>query len=207
MASADTIYVGRISKVGAESGQSFSPSHLGGGNSIVAFDAPRRRVPSRGLSATEPFVVDFQPKDQSVSFEGPEAIRTDELETFPYAYPYRDAVMTITTDEFTAVCPFSGLPDFGRVTFEYIPSDRCVELRSLKYYLHSYRNVGIWYEHAVHRILEDFVRCVKPKKLTVLLDYNVRGGLKSLARAEYDAAKDSIPEKSPQYRDGAKMVS
>lgn len=148
--------------------------------------------------------MDFEPKDKTVRFDGIEAIDAAALETFPYEYPYRGAELTISSDEFTAVCPYSGLPDFGRVTIEYVPADRCVELRSLKYYLHSYRNVGIWYEHAVNRILEDVARCVRPRRMTVTLDYNVRGGLKSVARAAYDAATDTLPAESPRHRDGGK---
>jgi len=145
--------------------------------------------------------MDFLPKDKSFPFDGVESIDAAQLDTFPYAYPHREAEFVIDTDEFTAVCPFSGLPDFGRVSIEYVPSDRCVELRSLKYYLQSYRNVGIWYEHAVNRILEDVARCVRPRRMTVTLDYNVRGGLKSIARARYDSAKDALPETSPRHDD------
>lgn len=151
--------------------------------------------------------MDFQPKDQSFVFQGVEAIDAAQLETFPYAYPHREAEFTISTDEFTAVCPFSGLPDFGRATIDYVPTDRCVELRSLKYYLHSYRNVGIWYEHAVNRILEDLARAVRPKRMTITLDYNVRGGLKSVARASYDASKDELPERSPEHSDSRGAVA
>lgn len=151
--------------------------------------------------------MDFQPKDKSFTFDGVEAITAGELETFAYAYPYRDAVFTIETDEFTAVCPFSGLPDFGKVIIEYTPSDRCIELRSLKYYLQSYRTVGIWYEHAVHRILEDVARSCRPRRMKVTLDYNVRGGLKSLATAEYDCEKDDLPEASPVHDDSRSQVS
>lgn len=150
--------------------------------------------------------MDFQPKDKAFAFDGIAAIDASQLETFPYAFPYREAVFTIATDEFTAVCPFSGLPDFGRVSIEYVPSDRCIELRSLKYYLQSYRTVGIWYEHAVHRILEDLARSCRPRRMTVTLDYNVRGGLKSLATATYDAARDVLPEHSPDHDDARAQV-
>src|SRR5690606_6610997 len=109
--------------------------------------------------------------------------------------------------EFTAVCPFSGLPDFGKVIIEYTPSDRCIELRSLKYYLQSYRTVGIWYEHAVHRILEDVARSCRPRRMKETLDYNVRGGLKSRATAQYDSERDTLPDASPVHDDSRSQVS
>ena len=145
--------------------------------------------------------MDFEPKDKSFSFDGVEAIDTDQLETFKYEYPYRGVELTIMTDEFTAVCPFSGLPDFGIVTIDYVPGEKCIELRSLKYYLQSYRNVGIWYEHAVNRILEDLVRSVEPRSMSITLDYNVRGGLKSLATATFTADSDEMPDSSPDHQD------
>jgi len=148
--------------------------------------------------------MDFQPRDKAVGFDGQEKIDSAQLETFPYDYPYREVELTILTDEFTAVCPFSGLPDFGEVRIQYVPDNVCLELRSLKYYLMSYRTVGIWYEHAVNRILEDLVRVARPRRMTVHLDYKVRGGLKSLATASYDAAKDTMPVSSPRSRDGLK---
>src|SRR5713226_8200372 len=85
-------------------------------------------------------------------------IDTAVLETFPYEYPGKEISVDIDTDEFTAVCPWSGLPDFGTVKIRYLPQKRILELKSLKYYLFSYRNVGIFQEHAVVRILDDLVR-------------------------------------------------
>ncbi|GIX07702.1 MAG: hypothetical protein KatS3mg115_2105 [Candidatus Poribacteria bacterium] len=91
----------------------------------------------------------------------------------------------IETEEFSAVCPFSGLPDYGRLTIVYVPSDRCVELKSLKYYLLTYRNVGIYQEHALDRILRDLVELLRPRRMVVELDYHVRGGIHTVCRAEY----------------------
>ena len=113
-----------------------------------------------------------------------ETIDTRVLETFPYEYPGKKVVIDIETDEFTAVCPFSGLPDFGTVKVNYIPDKLIIELRSFKYYLLSYRNVGIYQEHAVNRILRDLVRCCKPKWMQVIVDYKIRGGLHTVASAE-----------------------
>ncbi len=98
------------------------------------------------------------------------------LETFPYEYPGKDIVINIDTDEFTAVCPWSGLPDFATIRIDYIPDKLIIELRSLKYYLLSYRNVGIYQEHLVNRLLEDLVACARPKWMKISADYKVRGG-------------------------------
>lgn len=111
------------------------------------------------------------------------------LETFPYEYPGKDIVVDIDTDEFTAVCPFSGLPDFATLRIHYIPAKKVIELRSLKYYLFSYRNVGIYQEHLVNKILEDLVRCAKPKWMKVVADYRIRGGIHTVAAREYRASR------------------
>jgi 7-cyano-7-deazaguanine reductase len=99
------------------------------------------------------------------------------LDTFPYEYPGESEVIRIDTDEFTAVCPYSGLPDFGTIRIDYVPARSIVELRSLKYYLFSYRNVGIYQEHVVNRVLRDLARCCDPRWMRVEVDYNIRGGV------------------------------
>jgi len=90
------------------------------------------------------------------------------------------------TDEFTCVCPWSGLPDFARLVIRYIPSHTLVELKSLKYYLTSYRNVGILQEHAVNRILNDLVQLIRPVSMVVESEYKERGGIKTKAVARYE---------------------
>lgn len=114
-----------------------------------------------------------------------EAIDPAVLETFPYEYPGKEISVDIETDEFTAVCPWSGLPDFGTVKIRYLPQKRILELKSLKYYLFSYRNVGIFQEHAVVRILDDLVRAADPQWMEITLDYKVRGGLHTVCRARH----------------------
>ena len=114
---------------------------------------------------------------RSVPFVGPEHIDVTVLETFPYDGPEQEIVTE--TGEFSAVCPFSGLPDFARLTITYVPGDRCVELKSLKYYITSYRSVGIYQEHATARIAEDLFRVLSPRRLTVRTIYNVRGGFET----------------------------
>jgi len=114
---------------------------------------------------------------RSVPFVGPEHIDVTVLETFPYDGPEQEIVTE--TGEFSAVCPFSGLPDFARLTISYVPGDRCVELKSLKYYITSYRSVGIYQEHATARVAEDLFRVLSPRRLTVRTVYNVRGGFET----------------------------
>lgn len=127
----------------------------------------------------------FDARDKKLDFKGLEAIDSAALEVFEYQYPGRDIEITTTTDEFTSVCPFSGLPDFGTVTITYIPDKVCVELRSLKYYLLSYRNVGVFYEHLANRILEDLSRVLDPKWIEVECEMTVRGGLQTTIRAQF----------------------
>ena len=111
---------------------------------------------------------------RTLPFTGPEAIDVAVLETFPYAGPDLDIVTE--TREFSPVCPYSGLPDFATLRISYLPSDRCIELRSLKYYVTSYRSVGIFQEHATARIAEDLYQVLHPQRLEVTTIYNTRGG-------------------------------
>jgi 7-cyano-7-deazaguanine reductase len=122
---------------------------------------------------------------RSFSFEGLETLTPEVLETFPYEYAGRDATIEISTDEWSCVCPFSGLPDFGNLTVRYLPSDVCIELKSYKYYLTSFRNIGIYQEHAANRVLDDLVACCKPKWMEVVLDYRLRGGIHTVVTVEH----------------------
>lgn len=136
----------------------------------------------------------FKPHGKTLPFEGPDKIDTGVLECFEYEYADteagRNAEIVTTTDEFTSVCPFSGLPDFARVTISYTPWEKCIELRSLKYYLMSYRNVGIWYEHLVNRMLEDLVKVAAPRWMEIEIEAKPRGGLSSTVRAEFLAEEE-----------------
>lgn len=135
----------------------------------------------------------FKAEDKVLPFKGPEAIEAALLECFPYEYadkPHGQAMEIETeTDEFTSVCPFSGLPDFAVVRITYTPDRHCLELRSLKYYLLSYRDVGIWYEHLVNRMLEDLVKACQPRSMAIEIACNPRGGLSSTVTAQYDKAR------------------
>ena len=117
-------------------------------------------------------------------FDGEDALTPQVLETFPYEYAGRAALVEISTQEFTAVCPYSGLPDFGTLAVRYLPGDACIELKSLKYYLTSYRTVGIYQEHAANRILDDLAGCCRPLWMEVRLDYAVRGGIHTVVTVE-----------------------
>ncbi|MBN1772891.1 MAG: NADPH-dependent 7-cyano-7-deazaguanine reductase QueF [Deltaproteobacteria bacterium] len=116
---------------------------------------------------------------------GPSTIAPGLLETFPDEEAGREVVVEIDTDEFTAVCPWSGLPDFGSVRIRYVPRRRILELRSFKYYLLTYRNVGIYQEHAARRMLRDLVRVVRPRWMELELEYRVRGGVHTVCRARH----------------------
>ena len=124
-----------------------------------------------------------QAEGLSIPFEGPEKINSAILETFAYQPPeigvknLPDQVVTYETKEFSAVCPFSGLPDIATVIIEYVPTALVLELKSYKYYLLSYRSVGIFQEHATQTIYRDLHQALAPKKLKVTTVYNTRGGI------------------------------
>jgi 7-cyano-7-deazaguanine reductase len=114
---------------------------------------------------------------KTLPFTGPEAIDVGVLETFEYDGPAQEIVTE--TNEFSAVCPYSGLPDYARLTVRYSPDRKCIELKSLKYYIIGFRNVGIFQEHATARIAEDLFRVLAPRSLTVRTVYNIRGGFET----------------------------
>ena len=107
------------------------------------------------------------------------------LDTFAYEYPGRRIEVNFTSEEFTAICPFSDFPDFATLRLRYVPHRRCVELKSLKLYINSFREVKIFHEHVVNRILEDFVAACDPLEFHIEGDFNVRGNIKTVIRASY----------------------
>lgn len=115
-------------------------------------------------------------------FSSEDAIRVDFLEVFPYIGERQ--FITYDTHEFSAVCPFSGLPDYAQLTISYIPASVCVELKSLKYYIVSYRNVGIYQEPATNRLFQDLYACLAPTYLSVTTRYNTRGGIDAVCKIE-----------------------
>lgn len=132
----------------------------------------------------------YESLDRQVLIKDEETIDTDCLMAFQYDYPEQASEVSVDTDEFTAVCPWTGLPDYGTLYIAYVPSHSCIELKSLKYYLLSYRDVGIVQEHAVNRILKDLVALCRPRRMKVSLDYKIRGGIHTSVSVDYQAPKD-----------------
>jgi 7-cyano-7-deazaguanine reductase len=111
-----------------------------------------------------------------------------ELETFDNPHPGRDYEIRHVAPEFTSVCPKTGQPDFGAIEIEYVADKLCVELKSLKFYLQSYRNEGVFYEDVVNRILDDLVAALAPRYMTVTGEFTPRGGMHSMVTATYEKA-------------------
>lgn len=118
---------------------------------------------------------------------GYDAIDTGVLATIPYEFPGRPVEVVLKQPEFTSVCPWSGLPDFAELTIEYVPDQVLIEMKSLKYYLNSYRNVGIAQEHAVRRILDDLAGLCRPRRMQVVGRFTPRGGIDTVVTARYEA--------------------
>ncbi len=128
----------------------------------------------------------FGDKALPYEIEKPDRISTDLLDPIDYAYQgRRDIVITIRQPEYSSVCPMTGLPDYGTITIAYTPDRKIIELKSLKYYLLQYRNVGIFYEHLVNRILDDLVAVLTPKWMKVTGSFTARGGITSEVEAQY----------------------
>jgi 7-cyano-7-deazaguanine reductase len=110
----------------------------------------------------------------------------DILETFENQHPQRDYTIEIVCPEFTSVCPKTGQPDFGRLTFTYVPDQLCVELKSLKLYLQQFRNEGIFYENVTNRILDDVVALLSPRSMTLTAAFTARGGITTTVTARFE---------------------
>ena len=115
------------------------------------------------------------------------------VETIPNRHPDRDYEIRIVAPEFTAVCPRTGQPDFATLTITYVPDRECLELKSLKLYLQSYRNRGIFHEHVANEILNDLVKSCHPRRMTLVGDFNVRGGICTTVTVTYPAARSKAP--------------
>ena len=120
-----------------------------------------------------------------------------ELVTFPNPTPKRDYLIRHSCPEYTALCPVTGQPDFGTIIVRYVPARRCVELKSLKLYLWSFRDEGHYFEQVTNQILDDLRQAMRPRKLTVIGKFNVRGGVWSTVVARYEA---------PRRKDGARRT-
>ena len=127
----------------------------------------------------------YETLDEKLEMEDEDTIKADLLMAFNYEYSGSDTSVSIDTSEFTAVCPWTGLPDFGSIYIKYVPDKLCIELKSLKYYLMTYTKVGIVQEHAANKILEDLAKCCEPISMSIDLDYKVRGGIHTSITCNY----------------------
>jgi 7-cyano-7-deazaguanine reductase len=107
------------------------------------------------------------------------------LDTFRYEYPGKEIWVEFEMPEFTAICPFSDFPDFAIIKLKYVPNERCIELKSLKLYINSFRNVKVFHEHVINMILDDFVKACDPLRVEIEGDFHVRGNIKTVVRASY----------------------
>lgn len=129
-------------------------------------------------------------KSAIYNMDNPDKVKRDVLETIEYKYSgQRDIDIIIQQPEFTSVCPVTGLPDFGCITIKYRPNIKLVELKSLKFYMLQYRNVGVFYEHVVNHILNDLVGVLDPKWMDVTGDFTARGGITTKVTAVYEEKK------------------
>jgi 7-cyano-7-deazaguanine reductase len=107
------------------------------------------------------------------------------LDTFRYEYPGKEIWVEFEMPEFTAICPFSDFPDFAIIKLKYVPNERCIELKSLKLYINSFRNIKVFHEHVINMILDDFVAACDPMRVEIEGDFHVRGNIKTVVRASY----------------------
>lgn len=142
-------------------------------------------APLREVTPATQLEIRSTPKEQMNLFP---------LDTFEYEYPGHRIEINFTSAEFTAICPFSDFPDFAMLHIRYVPNRRCIELKSLKLYINSFREVKIFHEHVVNKIIEDFVAACDPLEVEIEGDFNVRGNIKTVIRASYQ--KKSSTRKS-----------
>jgi 7-cyano-7-deazaguanine reductase len=114
---------------------------------------------------------------------------TPMLETFPNPRPGRDYEIAIRCQEFTSLCPKTGLPDFGEIRITYVPDEACIELKALKYYMLAFRDKGIFYEAVTNQILDELVSACRPRRMTIVGAFSARGGITTTVTAAYDASE------------------
>ncbi len=126
-----------------------------------------------------------------ISYEGRQEhirdLKTPKIDTWDNKYPDKDYEIEFTISEFTCVCPKTEMPDFAVLRIKYRPGTKCLELKSLKLYMNFYRDVGIFHEHAVNKILEDLVAACEPKSMSIEGEFNIRGGIRTIVRVEHKA--------------------
>src|SRR5579871_527108 len=123
----------------------------------------------------------------------PEAPSLEQLQVFPNPSPGRDYTIEIVCPEFTSLCPITGQPDFGTITYRYVPNQHCVELKSLKLYLQRFRNQGIFYEQVTNRLMDDFVAMLKPLRVQVIGAFTPRGGITTTVNCTYESSSNRGP--------------
>ncbi len=116
-------------------------------------------------------------------------LKTPKIEVWKNRYPDKKYTINLEIPEFTCICPKTGLPDFATIKIQYIPDRFCIELKSLKYYINFYRNIGIFHEHVINKITEDFVKTCKPRWMRIEGEFNPRGGIKTTVIREYRKKK------------------
>ncbi len=132
--------------------------------------------------------IDLRPVNQQgldIRSTPREEMKLYQLDTFPYEYVGREITISFEMPEFTAICPFSDFPDFAVIKLDYVPNERCIELKSLKLYINSFREIKVFHEHVINIILEDFVRACDPLSVKIEGDFHVRGNIKTVVRANY----------------------
>ena len=138
------------------------------------------------MPSIEELKEQYQELNDTFDMSPVESIKSELLMAFEYEYPRSSTEVSIDTDEFTAVCPWTGLPDFGTLKVRYLPNTLCIELKSMKYYLLSFTGVGVVQEHAANIILNDLKNICDPISMSVELDYKIRGGLHTSVVATYE---------------------
>ena len=138
------------------------------------------------MSATETILPPTNQQGLDIRSTPREEMELFPLDTFPYEYVGREITISFEIPEFTCVCPFSDFPDFATIRLAYVPGERCIELKSLKLYINSFRQVKVFHEHVINMIMEDFVSACDPLRVEIEGDFNVRGNIKTVVRARHE---------------------
>ena len=143
------------------------------------------------MSTTETILPPVNTQALDIRSTPREEMNLFPLDTFAYEYVGREIRINFEIPEFTAICPFSDFPDFAVIRIEYVPGERCIELKSLKLYINSFRQIKIFHEHVINVILEDFVAACDPLRVEIEGDFHIRGNIKTIVRASYDKRQGS----------------
>ncbi len=150
-----------------------------------------------------PVIKEISPEQQLEIRSTPKAeMNLYPLDTFAYEYPGKRIEISFSMPEFTAICPFSDFPDFATINLMYVPNERCIELKSLKLYINSYREVKIFHEHVVNQIIEDFVAACDPLEVQLEGDFNVRGNIRTMVSGGYLRGTGRRGDSPPESRMG-----